>query len=77
MKPIRAAQTWISAALAGLVVTALIAKVAHALWPELRAASAAAFAAPGVALAVVLLLVTRKKLVARAKGAVKEGLRGR
>lgn len=69
MRPVRATQLWVVGLLVSCVATAFVAKLAKAWWPELRAESWAWFAAPGVALAFVLLLLLRKHLVARAKRA--------
>ena len=74
MKPIRATQLWILGILVGLVATAVVARLAKDAWPELRSVSAATLAAPGVALAFVLLLLLRKRLVEHAKRAARRGL---
>lgn len=77
MNPVRATQVSIVAMLVGCIATALVAKVAHSAWPELRATSFAVFAGPGVALAFVLLFLLRKRLVAHAKENVRGHLNGR
>ncbi|MEZ0228893.1 MAG: hypothetical protein ACAI25_09725 [Planctomycetota bacterium] len=76
MSPIRRVQAWTVALLVGLVAAAVLARVADDLWPGLRATSFAYFAGPGVALVFVLLLLARRRLVARAKGGVRDHLGG-
>jgi len=65
---------WLVAVLVGLVATAFLAGLMKQAWPDVRAAGWAAFAAPGAALGLVLLLLARKWLIAQAKRRVRDGL---
>jgi hypothetical protein len=71
MNPVRATQVWTLVMLVGCIAAAIVARLAHSAWPGLRQTSFALFAGPGVALAFILLLLARKRLVARAKERVR------
>lgn len=68
--------SWIVGSLVGLAVTLALAPVLLRVEPGARSLGRAWFAAPGAALFLVLVLLARKLVVARAKSAARRGIAG-